>query len=433
MRRKIVLVGAGSAVFTKGLLLDIIERRDEQWSVGLVDTDPVALDVIDKLSRKMVEQKGADIELSASVDRRDILPGADYVVSTIGVGGRRAWEQDVFIPRKYGVYQPVGDTVGPGGLSRAMRMIPQLCDIARDIKIICPDALFLNYANPMTMNCMAIRRETGVPVIGLCHGVNNGLGRISRFMGLRKEDISFTACGLNHMVFLYQMRKDAKDLFPYFVEMLDKVPVEERQIGPLTENFVRENHSYVVSDDRHYSEFVPETTLQGAYRGGELGVKYYSFEGTIREGDEEFEEHRRYAYSAETLPESFFERESGEHEQLMDIIGAMIYDRPGIFYVNLPNCGAVAGLPDETVVERPALISGSGIQPLQLPDFPVTLLPRLARFATIYEMAVRAALEGDRGLLLGAMCEASAISDKETVRKMMEELLAAQKEYLPQF
>ena len=126
MRRKIVLVGAGSAVFTKGLLLDIIERRDEQWSVGLVDTDPVALDVIDKLSRKMVEQKGADIELSASVDRRDILPGADYVVSTIGVGGRRAWEQDVFIPRKYGVYQPVGDTVGPGGLSRAMRMIPQL-------------------------------------------------------------------------------------------------------------------------------------------------------------------------------------------------------------------------------------------------------------------------------------------------------------------
>lgn len=433
MRRKIVLIGAGSAVFTKGLLLDIIERRDEQWDVGLVDTDPVALDVIDRLSRKMVNQSGADIRLNASVDRREILPGADYVVSTIGVGSRRAWEQDVFIPRKYGIYQPVGDTVGPGGLSRAMRMIPQLCDIANDVKAICPKAMFLNYANPMTMNCMAIRRQTGVPVVGLCHGVNNGLRRISRFLGIPKEEISFTACGLNHMVFLYQMRREAKDLFPYFVEKLDQVPVEKREIGSLTERFVRENHSYVVSDDRHFSEFVPESTLSGAYRNGRLGIEYFSFEGTIQEGDDEFEEHRRYAYSSEPLPESFFQREPGEHEQLMDIIGAMIYDRPGVFYVNLPNNGAVSGLPDETVVERPALISGSGIQPLQLPDFPVTLLPRLVKFATIYEMAVRAALTGERELLLRAMDEACALDDRDKVRSMMEELLAAQKAYLPQF
>ena len=139
MRNKIVLIGAGSAVFTKGLVLDILERKEQQWHVALVDTDEHALNTIRRVCEKMIAHMGTDTELSASTDRCDVLPGADYVVSTIGVGGRRAWEQDVFIPRKYGVYQPVGDTIGPGGISRAMRMIPQLVDIAKELERITKD------------------------------------------------------------------------------------------------------------------------------------------------------------------------------------------------------------------------------------------------------------------------------------------------------
>ena len=433
MRRKIVLVGAGSAVFTKGLVLDIIERREEQWHIALVDTDERVLRIIERVCRKMIAQTGSDTELSASANRCDVLAGADYVVSTIGVGGRRAWEQDVFIPRKYGVYQPVGDTVGPGGVSRAMRMIPQLVDIANDVKKLCPKATFISYSNPMTMNCMAVRRATGVPVVGLCHGVKNGVRRVAKFVGVPHEEIHFTACGLNHMVFCYHMRRNGEDFFPAFIRRLDEVAPEGRSIGQLTESFIRRNHTYVVSDDRHFSEFVPATTGKGAYFGKTLGVESFSFEGTIREGDEEFTRYESYAASDAPLPGEFFEREEGEHEQLMEMIAAMHQDKAAVFYANLPNNGALANLPDCTVIERPALFSGSGIQPVQLTDFPAFLLPAMMRYAAIYEVAVEAALKGDRKLLEVAVEEATLPIGREAVHKMTEELLAAQGAYLPQF
>ena len=172
MSKKLVLIGAGSAMFTQGLVADMILSPDlGPWELGLVDIDPQALETTEGLSRQMISARGSEISLNASTDRCNVLPGADIVVSTIGVGGRRAWETDVFIPRKYGIYQPVGDSVMPGGISRAMRMIPALVDIAQDVKSLCPEALFINYANPMTANCWAIRKATGVPVVGLCHGV----------------------------------------------------------------------------------------------------------------------------------------------------------------------------------------------------------------------------------------------------------------------
>lgn len=433
MRRKIVLVGAGSAVFTKGLVLDIIERKHESWQIALVDIDPHALETIEKVCTKMIRQTGSDVILTASTDRRDVLSGADYVVSTIGVGGRRAWEKDVFIPRKYGIYQPVGDTIGPGGISRAMRMIPQLIDIANDIRKYCPQAVFINYANPMTMNCMAIRRATGVPVIGLCHGVKNGLRRVAKFLDVPQQELSYTACGLNHMVFCYHMRRNGEDVFPLFVRKLDEIPPQGRAIGRLTEDSVRYDHAYVVSDDRHFSEFVPATTADGAYYGVNLGVEAFSFEGTIAEGDEEFAMYERYAADDTPLPDDFFYREDGEHEQLMEILSAMYEDKPGIFYANLPNNGAVPNLPDCTVIERPCLFSGSGVQPVQLNDFPKYLLPPMMHYAATYEVAVTAALTGDVKLLECAIEQATIPIGREAIRKMTAELLEAHKEFLPQF
>ena len=433
MRKKIVMIGAGSAVFTKGLVLDIIDRSKEKWHIALVDIDEHALDTIRVVCQKMIAQKEADVELSWSVDRKDVLANADYVVSTIGVGGRRAWEQDVFIPRKYGVFQPVGDTVGPGGISRAMRMIPQLVDIANDIKKLCPDAAFINYANPMTMNCMAIRRATGVPVIGLCHGVKNGLRRVSKFLEIPQSEIRYTACGLNHMVFCYHMRRNGEDLMPFFVDKLSRTDPVGRPIGRLTEDSVRYDHAYVVSDDRHFSEFVPAMTADRAYYGVNLGVEAFSFEGTIAEGDREFASYEAYASDDRPLPKEFFEYEEGEHEQLLDMIGALHEDRQEIYYVNLPNNGAVQNLPDATVIERPALFSGSGIQPVQLTDFPTYLLPPMMHYAATYEVAVTAALTGDVKLMECAVEQATIPLGREAISSMVAELLKAHKEYLPQF
>src|SRR5450756_406776 len=149
MVQKIVLIGAGSAMFTQGLVADLI-LSGQPWQLGLVDIDPEALEVATGLSQRMIQYKDAPITLQSSLERRDVLPGADVVVTTIGVGGRKAWLADVQIPRRYNVYQPVGDTIMAGGISRAMRMIPALVEIARDIKRLCPQALYVNYANPVS-------------------------------------------------------------------------------------------------------------------------------------------------------------------------------------------------------------------------------------------------------------------------------------------
>lgn len=439
MRKKMVLIGAGSAMFAKGLFLDIVERSKLKWHIALVDTDATALDIIRLICEKLIELKKADVKLSFSTERTDVLPDADYVVCTIGVGGRRAWEQDVFIPRKYGIYQPVGDSVGPGGVSRAMRMIPAMVDIANDVAKLCPTAIMFNYSNPMTAICMAVRRATKVPIVGLCHGVPNGWKRIAGFLGFKPNDGAYTACGLNHMVFFYKMRLNGEDLFPRLIDRINMTSEENRVIGPLTADFVRLHGSYIASDDRHYSEFVPEVMARDAYYGKTLGIGdkpfsgTFSFEQTISLGDEEFAEYIKYAKSGDSLPEAFVKREEGESEHLIEMVNAMEEDKAEVFYANMPNDSALKQVPYSTVIERPVLVSGSGIQPLQLPNFPSSLLPQTLRYAGIFDVVVQAALNGDISLMQCAIEESSARPGRENVQKLTNELLVAQKEYLPQF
>jgi alpha-galactosidase len=160
MKEKFVLIGAGSAMFTRGLVGDLI-RTGMEAELALVDIDPHALEVAQRMTAKMIAARQAPIQLSASVDRREVLPGATAVICTIGVGKRRAWEQDVFIPRKYGIFMPVGDSVGPSGSSRALRMIPDMVAIAQDVLDLAPTALFFNYGNPMAPVCRAVIKATG--------------------------------------------------------------------------------------------------------------------------------------------------------------------------------------------------------------------------------------------------------------------------------
>jgi len=213
MREKLVLIGAGSASFTRGLVSDIV-RLGEGVDLALVDTSADALAVAEGLAKKMIEAKGASGRLQASTDRRDVLPGATAVICTVGVGGRRAWEQDVFIPRKYGIYQPVGDSVMPGGTSRALRMIPAMVDIAKDVLDLAPDALFFNYGNPMPPVCRAIRKATGANVVGLCHGVFHVGDWLASVLGVQRKRLRYTAVGVNHLTWFVEVRVDGQDALP---------------------------------------------------------------------------------------------------------------------------------------------------------------------------------------------------------------------------
>jgi len=454
-RKKIVLIGAGSAMFTRGLVADLILSTDlGPWELGLVDIDPQALETAEGLSRRMIEAKDADITITASTERRDILPGADVVVSTIGVGGRRAWEADVFIPRKYGVYQPVGDSVMPGGISRAMRMIPALVDIARDVKELCPEAWFFNYSNPMTANCWAIRQATGVPVVGLCHGTFHVERQLAEFIGAPPEEVTSLFAGVNHLTFIFDLRWRGRDAWPLVRARLAEErgePFDTKSLGELFPEMGASSSTFKAADnpfswslfetygaypavnDRHVVEFFPERFPQGRYYGKTLGVDAYSFEQVIAWGDQIYADMRAQALGEKPLDEGIFERAVGEHEQLLDILRSIEYDERRVFSANLPNRGAVSNLPNDAILELPTVATATGLRPVQVHDFPDTLAAIITRKLTAARLTVEAALAGDRDLFVEALLADGAVTDPEVARKMAEELLEAQREYLPNF
>jgi alpha-galactosidase len=453
-RRNIVLIGAGSAMFTQGLVADLI-LSGRPWNLRLVDIDPQALQVAEGLSRRMIAARSADITVQASLDRRDLLPGADVVVTTIGVGGRRAWEADVFIPRKYGVYQPVGDTVMAGGISRAMRMIPAMVEIAQDVLRLCPQALFFNYANPMTVNCWAVRKATGANVVGLCIGTVHVVHELAAFAGVPASEVTALAAGVNHFTWVYDLRWRGQDLWPRVRELLaheragTSAPPEEIARGgdstlvhgrrpraadnPFSWSLFEAYGAYPAVNDRHVVEFFPEQFPNGRYYGKTLGVDVMSFEGIIRYGDEIYEKMRAQAMGEVPLDESVFERAAGEHSQLVEILGCIWADERRTYYANLPNRGAIPNLPAEAVLEMTCVSTGRGLRAVQDPEFPDLLAAPLQRKIAAHALTVEAALTGSRKLFVEALLADGCISDRAAAGRLADELLAAHKQHLPQF
>ncbi len=447
--KKIVLLGAGSAMFTKGMVADLILSPEMgPVELCLVDIDPQALEVAEGLSRRMIAARKADIMLHASTHRTELLPNADVVISAIGVGGRRAWEADATIPRKYGIYQPVGDSVMPGGISRAMRMIPALIAIAEDVKALCPNVWFFNFANPLTANCWAIRQATGVPVIGLCHGVFHVERQLAEFIGVPAEEVSSIAVGLNHLTFFYDLRWKGEDAWPLVRRKLAEErgkPPDKSGLGdtfakpfraannPFSWSLFEAYGAYPSANDRHVTEFFSERFPNGRYCGMTLGMDAFSVEHVIKWGDDIYADMRAQAIGEKPLDEGIFNRAMGEHEQLLAILRSIECDERRTFSMNLPNDGAVPNLPPDAVLEMPVAATGRGPRALHIPDFPVPLAAIITRKSAATRLTVEAALAGDRALFYEALLADGAVNDPEVARKMGDELLDAQRSYLPNF
>ena len=288
MKRKLVIIGAGSAVFTQGLVADMILIGDE-WDLHLVDVNPENLSVAHRLAQQLIARRNAPIQLTATLDRREALPGADAVVATFGVGGRRAWEQDVFVPRTFGIYQPVGDSVMPGGISRALRQIPIAVGIAQDMAELCPHALLINYANPMSAIVRAIRKTTDVNVIGLCHGVNHVQEYLAGLAGVPAPEVGLNVIGVNHCTWILDVRHQGLSLWPAIEQALaaqpPQLPDKEDPFAgaaPFSWELYHLHGAFPAVLDRHVTEFYPALCRPGAYYGRTLGVDAFSFEGTIR-------------------------------------------------------------------------------------------------------------------------------------------------------
>lgn len=453
-RRKIVLIGAGSAVFTKGLIADFIQSEFGEWEIALCDINPKILESITKLAKKMVEQKKSNIVISSSTDRTDLLPGADFVVTTIAVGGRRAWEQDVKIPRKYNIYQPVGDSIMPGGISRAQRMIPVMVEIAKDIERLCPDAYFFNYSNPMTAIVTAVRRVTNVKIIGLCHGVIYGEKYLAKMLGVDVKRLTTIGAGLNHLTWLYDIRVDGKDVHQdlldvvkqqkeeheknphvrnFFNPLLEDKEIPNHMDNPLSWEFFERYGAIPAVVDRHAVEFFPERFPEGKYYGATLGIDAFPIDDVIARGEGIYKAMLDQGETEGEVEAELFQRADGEHEQLAEIIKSLLLDERKVFSVNIPNEGAVAGIPDDAVLEIPGVATARGFSSMHVNGFGGPIKDIIIKRLASVDLAVEAALKGDRQLWADAMMLDGAVTDYETAENLVNDFIEEHKDYLPQY
>ena len=440
MKEIIVLIGAGSISFTRGLIFDIIERKVD-WEVRLVDIDEVALNTAFAFSKKLIKREGAEISVKAFLDRKEALKGASIVICTIGVGGRRAWETDVFISRKYGVYQSVGDTIMSGGSSRALRMIPVMTDVARDVLDIAPNALFFNYGNPMSCVCRGIRKATGADVIGLCHGVKHTLEYIASKINVSPHLLKANYVGINHLTFVREVFVDGKDVFPDILAKADnicktfkdKIPNEDENL--FSWQICKYLKAFPCVLDRHVIEFFPEFfRKKESYFGKTQGVDCFSFEDTIKYGDLEFEELKAVASNDEPLSDEYYSKISGEHEEVVNIIYSIRENKGNIFAANLPNNGQFSNLPYDSILEMPCVADSFSIRQINQSDnLPPQLAGILNRKFEWVELITEAALSGDFDTFVQALIVDGSFDNMNDLVAFAKEIINVQKEYLSDF
>lgn len=428
--KKLVLIGAGSVKFTLGLVQDLVADGGE-WELRLVDISPQSLEIAGLLAQRMVEACDAPITVRQSEERRDLLAGADVVVSTIGVGSRRAWEQDVFVSRQFGIYFPVGDTYGPPGISRALRMVPPMVDIADDVAAMCPGALFINYANPMSVVCRAVHKATPARMVGLCIGVKGIHDRLARLIDASPDDVWSTAIGVNHLTWFTELRYQGRDAWPML-----RAKMAQKPEGPPRDSIVWDLFqtfgAYPAVGDGHVVEFFPGWHGKGGYYGHSLGTDHHRFESIIERDEQIFQLMKDRAYGRVPVIEEDKD-EVGEYSQLTQILRAVFDDIPGYYSVNLPNAGQAGNLPTGAILEATTLVNGSGFHPLSFGELPPGITAVLQRVIGVQELTVEAALKGDRQLVVQAMLADGDVRTENEAEALTDALLDAQREWLPQF
>ena len=325
--------------------------------------------------------------------------------------------------------------------------------VARDVADLCPGAHFFNYSNPMTAICRAIRRETGVPVVGLCHGVHHVEGQIARFLGVEPDRLTSYGIGLNHLTFLTRLRLDGADAIPMLHARLneqeaaldDELARKERwdnvvqgraprwSDDPFSWGIFRQYSVFPCAMDRHVVEFYPERFPNGSYYGHVLGRDAFPIDARIALGDTWFDEMLAIARSPDPLPPTYYENVPGESEQLLQIIHSLLHDRREVFSVNLPNQGQAAGLPQDAVVECNAAALGGGFVALIADTLPLELIAKLNAKIKAVEITVDAAVKGSRDLMVEALIADGTIGNPDLARVLATDLIEGHREHLPQF
>ncbi|MEU4191773.1 hypothetical protein AB0E69_07745 [Kribbella sp. NPDC026611] len=409
--KSIVLIGAGSTVFTPGLMTDLAASRTfDGWTVHLVDLNGDAAETMAKVGRRIATERGADLTFVPHVDRREALPHARFVTTTIAVGAAAGWRADVEVPAKYGIAQTVGDSVGPGGVLRALRHVPELVVIARDVADLAPEAQMINYSNPLTANVRAITVETGLSAVGLCHGTMHTLSKLTADLGYGHGELSAIFAGLNHLCWLLDLRHGTEDVYPALRRLvedragdIDAPSTGEEGVHlAVSADLMRTFGRYPAPGDRHVAEFfggylrgADENNLPWGLQGGRDATMRY-----IGQKDDLWEQLHAQADGKAPLPRT----DNQEAERLVGIAEAIVTGNDHVeLAVNLPNEGKIPNLPSTAVVEVPAVVGAAGIIGLGVGPLPDGIAAVLSARAQQQEITVQAALTGDRALALQAL------------------------------
>jgi alpha-galactosidase len=436
---KIAFIGAGSLGFTAGLVRDILTfPLLQDATLSLMDINQERLDFSLKAVTKLIEAGKYPAKVEATLDRAQALKDADVVLTTILSGSTEVWRHDIEIPKKYGVDINVGDTRGPSGIFRFLRTLPDMKAIVDDMEKYCPNAVLLNYTNPMAMLCAALQRKTFIPVTGLCHSVQGTAMMLAEWIGAPFDEITYTCAGINHMAWYLDYKWNGKDAYPLIYKAVTEREEVYNEEQVRNEVFLALGY-YITESSGHNSEYnwwfrkrpdlIEKYCTHGTgWNPGEYAYilkEYQMTEKTWKDGV-------RVELAKEVTSDDL---ERG-HEYAAYIINALMGGEAFKFNGNVPNTNLVTNLPQGACVEVPVWVDKSGFQAVHVGALPPECALMTNLSSSIEEMAIQASFQGDPTMVYRAICHdpltASVLSLAE-IRQMVNELFAQHKDYLPQF
>ena len=436
--KKFAFIGGGSFGFTRTLVRDLLTfPAFADCEIALMDIDPERLDYIKQACEKIVRAGNYPAKVTATTDRVEALKDADGVLCTILAGDVEVWKHDILIPEKYGIDINIGDTRGPSGIFRALRTIPVMLDICADIEKYCPNAIFLNYTNPMAMLCRAMQEKyPNLHITGLCHSVQGTVKMLAEWVGAPLDEVTYTCAGVNHQAFYLDLKWNGQDMYPLIDKALEDPEIMNKE--QVRNNMYKNLDYYVTESSGHNSEYV------AWYRKRKDLIEKYCTDGTNWNPG-----HHRYildhylsrkdnwrddikAYLDK--PDEEIDLNRG-NEYAAYIFNAVFGDNTMFkFNGNVRNFNLIDNLPDGCCVEVPVVASRGGLEAIAVGKLPEQLAVLVNTTARCEELAVQAALEGDARKVFWACAFdplTSAVLSLDEIQEMVTEMLEQNKDYLP--
>lgn len=427
---KITFIGAGSTVFAKNLMGDILgfpELADSSLCLFDIDADRLATSEV--VAHKVAEALDVRPTIVATTDREEALDGADYAINMIQVGGYEpATVIDFEVPKRYGLRQTIADTLGIGGIMRGLRTIPVLLDMQRDMERLCPHVLHLNYVNPMAMNMWALRRASPIASVGLCHSVQGTARELAQDIDVPLEEIDYLCAGINHMSFFLRFQRDGEDLYPRLRDVVreGRVPAGNR----VRYEMLQRLGYFVTESSEHFAEYVPWFIKRDQ---PELIERFnIPLDEYVRRCTEQIEVWGALRTRLERPEERVEVRRSPEYGSR--IIHSIETGTPRVVYGNVPNDGLIDDLPYGCCVEVPCLVDANGVQPTRIGSIPPHLAALMQTNVNVQRLTVEAALTGKREHIYHAAMldpHTAAQLDLDSIWRLVDDLIEAHGDYLP--